>query len=108
MLRYTFKKTRCIQFHVFSGPAIIFHRLCVAGESKIRPEVPSDDEDEEGEEEEEEKEKKSTENGQESEATPTASETPDTSLARKTVKKIVGLVSNIMFYSKMMKVKDSS
>ena len=30
-----------------TGPAIIFNRLCVAGESQIRPAVESDDDEEE-------------------------------------------------------------
>ena len=38
-------------FCAFAGPAIIFHRLCIAGESEIRPAVVSDDEEEEEEEE---------------------------------------------------------
>ena len=77
----------------FLGPAIIFHRLCVAGESKIRPEVPSDDE-EEGEEEEAEEQ----EDGQHSETadnSQTEDETRDS--ARKTVQRIVGLVSHLIF-----------
>ena len=73
------------------GPAIIFHRLCVAGESTIRPDVPSDDEDDTDEDDTDE-----DDTDDEPEEKPDPAPSP-----RKKVKKIVGLVSQfvIMYIS---------
>ena len=78
-------------FHIFLlfcflGPAIIFHRLCVAGESDIRPDVPSDDEEEEEEEEEEGQANPEPQPSTQEQAPP-----------KKKVQKIVGLVGHSFF-----------